>query len=244
MNKKFLLPFILTIFLMATAFAQAADPAVQVIAPVSGSAGVGSTVTIDLNISDTDTNSDHLVVDINYALAVTQGLGTVILNDANLTNYFVCTTTPFSPYAYDINGYNMDVNDDTSVGVRCTYSWNTTGVPAACSFVGGGSTSTKCSYYINVEVRDIYQAGTVYASGAATIDITTGGDVNVSLTNFQTMINNSTTLADLVMGGVADQGELIGLAIGILLAVTLLFGLVFSIINAAPRIIESVKRIK
>jgi len=244
MNKKFLLPFVFLIFLLASTFAQAADPTVQVIAPVSGTYSVGSAITIDLNMSDADTNSDHLVVDVNYSVVQTQGTGQVILEDVNLSSIFTCTTTMYDPFAYDINGWNMDVNSDTNTGIRCTYSWVTTGVPAACEMLGGNSSSTKCDYYINVNVTDVYGAGATFAAGATTVRLTTGGDVNVSLTNFQTAINNSTTLVDLVMGGVAGQGNLIGLAIGIALAVGLLFGIVFSILNVAPRLVERMRQIK
>jgi len=72
----------------------------------------------------------------------------------------------------------------------------------------------------------------------------TSGSVSINLENFETSINNATTLADLVVGGVSDQGNLIGLAIGIALAVGLLFGLVFLILGVIPRIMGKIRAIR
>ena len=72
----------------------------------------------------------------------------------------------------------------------------------------------------------------------------TSGSVTIELENFETSVNNATTLADFVVGGVADQGEIIGLAIGIALAVGLLFGLVFLVISVIPRIMGKIRTIR
>ena len=72
----------------------------------------------------------------------------------------------------------------------------------------------------------------------------TSGSVSINLENFETTINNATTLADFVVGGVADQGELIGLAIGIALAIGLLFGLVFLVISVIPKIMGKMRTIR
>ena len=72
----------------------------------------------------------------------------------------------------------------------------------------------------------------------------TSGSVSINLENFETSINNATTLADLVVGGVADQGDLIGLAIGVALAIGLLFGLVFLVISVITRIMGKIKGIR
>ena len=72
----------------------------------------------------------------------------------------------------------------------------------------------------------------------------TTGSVDVNLTAISNTINNSTTLGHLVVQGVADQGDLIGLAIGLAIAIGLLIGLIFLVISIIPRLIAKVKGIR
>ena len=72
----------------------------------------------------------------------------------------------------------------------------------------------------------------------------TSGDVNIDLDNIRDIINESTNLGALTIGGVADQGDLIGLGIGVAIALTLLFGAVFVAIGVIPRLIKTVKGFK
>ena len=69
----------------------------------------------------------------------------------------------------------------------------------------------------------------------------TTGSVDVNLSEIGAIVNNSTTLADFIMGGVKDQGDLIGLAIGLAVAIGLLIALIFLVISIIPRLIKAVK---
>ena len=72
----------------------------------------------------------------------------------------------------------------------------------------------------------------------------TTGAVTIDLNNFGTSINNASQLGESVIGGVKDQGDLIGLAIGITIAVTLLFGVILLMITLVRTLIGRVKGIK
>ena len=72
----------------------------------------------------------------------------------------------------------------------------------------------------------------------------TTGAVSVDLNNFGDMINNSTTLGASVTGGVADQGDLIGLAIGLSIAIGLLFGVVVLLLAFIVTLVKKTKNIK
>ena len=70
------------------------------------------------------------------------------------------------------------------------------------------------------------------------------GSVIVDLNNFRDAINNSSSLGEQDIGGVADQGDLIGLAIGITIAITLLFGVILLMIVLVITLISRTKGIK
>jgi len=72
----------------------------------------------------------------------------------------------------------------------------------------------------------------------------TTGSVDVNLTPFGDMINNSTDLGANVTGGVADQGDLIGLAIGLSIAIGLLFGVVVLLLAFIVTLVKKTKNIK
>jgi len=72
----------------------------------------------------------------------------------------------------------------------------------------------------------------------------TSGSVDINITHIGTTVNNATTLADLVMGGVKEQGDIIGLAIGLAIAIGLLIALIFLVIGVIPRLIKAVKNIR
>ncbi len=71
----------------------------------------------------------------------------------------------------------------------------------------------------------------------------TSGSVVVDLNNIRDIINNSTLVGARTTGGIADQGDLIGLAIGLAIALSLLavaigviLGLIFIIFAFARRL--------
>ena len=72
----------------------------------------------------------------------------------------------------------------------------------------------------------------------------TTGSMDINLTAFGGTINAGTGLAADVVGGVKDQGELIGLAIGLAVAIGLLIALIFLVISIIPRLIGAVKGLK
>ena len=72
----------------------------------------------------------------------------------------------------------------------------------------------------------------------------TTGAVDVNLTPFGGMINNSSSLGANVTQGVADQGALIGLAIGLTIAIGLLFGVVFLMYKVITSLIGKTNGLK
>ena len=72
----------------------------------------------------------------------------------------------------------------------------------------------------------------------------TTGSVDVNLTKFGDMINNSTEIGAEVTGGVADQGDLIGLAIGLSIAIGLLFGVVVLLLAFIVTLVKKTKGMK
>jgi len=221
----------LSIFLLFFATFVSAVPDVNLLSPQSNeSYSVGTSVTIDFNVSDADNN--RLTLDLNYSALATKGTGTVIEHDLNLTDVY-CT--------------DQDWADGD--GSTCSYTWDTTGVPAGCYTVSssGNLTQTACNYYLLLDVN-AYQfdglAGSDFNAGSSYITITLTSSVIVDLDNISSLINNSTVLGDFVMSGVAEQGDLMGLAIGLAIAVTLLIALIFSVIRIIPRLIDIVKRLK
>ena len=226
--KKILL---LSLFLIFFATLVSAVPDVNLLSPQSNeSYTVGTSVTIDFNVSDADNN--RLTLDMNYSATATQGSGTVIEHDLNMTDIY-CT--------------DQDWND--GFPSTCAYTWDTTGVPAGCYTVSnsGNLTTTACNYYILLDVNSYsfnVATGSDFNAGSSYITITQTSSVSIDLDNITTLVNNSTTLGDLVMKGVKDQGSLMGLAIGLIIAITLLIALIFSVITIIPKLINKVKRIK
>jgi len=226
--KKILL---LSIFLMFFATLVSAVPDVNLLSPQSNeSYSVGTSVTIDFNVSDADNN--RLTLDMNYSALSTQGSGTVIEHDLNLSSTY-CTDQDWS----------------SGFPATCSYTWDTTGVPAGCYTLSnsGNFTVTACNYYILLDVNNYSFASTTgsdFNAGSSYITITQTSTISVDLDNVSSLVNNSTTLGDFVMKGIKDQGSLMGLAIGLIVAVTLLIALIFSVIALIPRLINQVKRIK
>ena len=72
----------------------------------------------------------------------------------------------------------------------------------------------------------------------------TTGSLDVNLTPFGDMINNSSLLGAEVTGGVSDQGDLIGLAIGLSIAIGLLFGVVVLLLAFIVTLVKKTKGIK
>jgi len=72
----------------------------------------------------------------------------------------------------------------------------------------------------------------------------TTGSIDVNLTAFGGTVNAATELGSDVVGGVKDQGELIGLAIGLSIAIGLLIALIFLVISIIPRLLAAVKGLK
>jgi len=72
----------------------------------------------------------------------------------------------------------------------------------------------------------------------------TVGTVSIDLNNIRDIINNSTLTASGTVGGVADQADLIGLAVGIAVAVTLLIGAIAGVFGFLWVIFSMVNRLK
>ena len=222
---------LLSIFLIFFATLASASPDVNMVSPQSNeSYSVGTSVTIDFNVSDLDNN--RLTLDMNYSALATQGSGTVIEHDLNLSSTY-CT----------------DQDWDDGASSLCSYTWDTTGVPAGCYTISGSGNLavTGCNYYILLDVNNYSftsTTGSDYNAGSSYITITKTSTVSVDLDNITTLVNNSTTLTDFIMKGVKGQGSLMGLAIGLTIAVVLLIALIFSVIAIIPKLINKVKRIK
>ena len=72
----------------------------------------------------------------------------------------------------------------------------------------------------------------------------TSGSVDVNLTLISETLDASFVLGENVIGGIRDQGGLIGLAIGLVIAIGLLFGLIFLVIGVIPKLLSKVKSIR
>ncbi len=72
----------------------------------------------------------------------------------------------------------------------------------------------------------------------------TTGAVTIDLNNISDTILNATQIVEKTTEGIANQGALIGLAIGLTLAIGLLFILIFSILAIIPRLLKSVKGLR
>ena len=72
----------------------------------------------------------------------------------------------------------------------------------------------------------------------------TTGSVSVELNNIRDSINNSTQLSESVIRGVQDQGDLIGLAIGLFIAVGLLVVLIMYVLGVPTKLIAKVKGLR
>lgn len=70
------------------------------------------------------------------------------------------------------------------------------------------------------------------------------GTIDVNMDNFSTMVNKGGELGANVTTGVSDQGNLIGIAVGITIALSLLFGVVFLILGYIVKLIKEVKGMK
>ena len=72
----------------------------------------------------------------------------------------------------------------------------------------------------------------------------TTGAVSVNLTTIGNSVNNAAQLAEFTISGVRDQGDLIGLAIGVSIAIALLFGVIVLVLGATIALINRVKGMK
>jgi len=72
----------------------------------------------------------------------------------------------------------------------------------------------------------------------------TTGTIDVNLTSISNTINNSTTMADEVTGGIADESDDIGTAIGITISVLFYVGLIVVVLGIIFLIFNWVKSIK
>ena len=76
------------------------------------------------------------------------------------------------------------------------------------------------------------------------INLATTGSFDFNLDKVSNLTNNTTSLGANVTGEVAAQGDLIGLAIAISIALTLIFGVVFLAIAFLPKLLGKVKGLK
>jgi len=72
----------------------------------------------------------------------------------------------------------------------------------------------------------------------------TTGSIDVNLTPYSNMINNTSSLGANVTQGVADQGQIIGLAIGLVIGLGLLFGLIMFVYGKLTGIVSATKGLK
>ena len=72
----------------------------------------------------------------------------------------------------------------------------------------------------------------------------TTGSVDVNLTPYGYMVSNSADIGAKVITGVRDQGDLIGLAIGLTIAIGLLFGVVILLLGLIVVLIRKTKGLK
>ena len=71
----------------------------------------------------------------------------------------------------------------------------------------------------------------------------TTGSVTIDLNNLRDIINNTTTTGEYVTEGVSDQGDLMGLAIGITIAILMLVGAITAVLGIIFLIFTFVKRL-
>jgi hypothetical protein len=72
----------------------------------------------------------------------------------------------------------------------------------------------------------------------------TTGTLDVNLTPYSQMTNNTALLGSAVTQGIADQGAVIGAVIGIVIAIGLLFGLVFFGLAKIMEVVRKTKGLK
>ena len=72
----------------------------------------------------------------------------------------------------------------------------------------------------------------------------TTGSFDLDLNNLGGTTNNAIRVGENVIYEIMNQGSLIGLAIAISIALTLIFGAIFLIVNFVPKLIGKVKAIK
>ncbi len=111
---------------------------------------------------------------------------------------------------------------------NCRYVWNTDGVSAG-------------TYFITVQITDNNSSD--FNAGALSFNINST-DVNVNISNIGGVINNIGQVVENITFGIQQQGALIGLAIGLTLAIGLFFVLIFSILEVIPRLIGKMRTLK
>lgn len=72
----------------------------------------------------------------------------------------------------------------------------------------------------------------------------TTGSIEIDLNNIGETVNNSTTLADRVTGGIADQGSDIGEAVGITITVLFYIALIVVVLGIIFLIFNWVKSVR
>jgi len=72
----------------------------------------------------------------------------------------------------------------------------------------------------------------------------TTGSVDVNLTSYGNMVNNASDLGAEVTGGIADQGEVIGMSIGIVIFIMFLFGVAILGFSLCKKVINLTDKIK
>jgi hypothetical protein len=72
----------------------------------------------------------------------------------------------------------------------------------------------------------------------------TTGSLDVNLTPYSTMVNNTALVGAGVTQGIADQSAVIGAVIGIVIAIGLLFGLVFLGLSKIMEVVKKTKGLK
>ena len=210
--------FLIAIFLiMLASFSMALAPTVTVVHPNGGETFDKLTVsTVDINFNVIDPDSNSLLIDLNFSTSNTQGTGTVIINDVNTDSATItCADSDFS---------------NTTL---CTFSWDISGVANATYFILSNASDGNV-------LTDDFDASDSSFTIITTVLPTA---VTIDLDNIGEIVNNSTRIGAEIVGGIADQGDIIGLGIGLAIAfgfiasaILAVFGIVFVIFNFAKKL--------
>ena len=162
--------------------ANTAPPDATVLYPMNNeSFNAGNTIDINIAISDPDTNAQGITIGLSYSTSPTEGTGTSICNDCNLSTMLDCDS------------------NNLSTSQQCKYSWNTTGISANNYYI-----LAKVS---DPNQNTDFDAGT----GTFSISTTTGGklriNANLNITKKLTVGQDANFLGNVKIEGTLFGGS-------------------------------------